>query len=151
MKKYTFVFLLTACVTTTTLAQTPVASTGVVESVEGLVTVSQDNSLGNLVKDAKISSGARVVTTTTGSVSMKLASGCVIRMIPNQAVTIDSKLDCKALVASISSTGTLESSVVAASNAAFIPAMGGAFALGLIANKDKDKDKDKPKPNSSGS
>jgi len=149
MTKYTFALLMTACVTTAALAQAPVASVGVVESAEGLVTVSQENTLGNLVKDAKISNGARVMTTSTGSATLKLASGCVIALAPNQVVTIDSRLDCKTLVSNISSTGTLEASAGATSTAAFIPAIaGGALAVGIVANENKDK---KPKPNSSGS
>ena len=98
MKKFTFALLLTACVGTGALAQAPV---GVVQDVQGLVTVSQDNKMGNLVKGLEIVDGARVMTTSTGTVDITLDNGCRIHLEPNQAVTIDSRLDCKALVAAI--------------------------------------------------
>lgn len=112
MKKFTFALLLTACVGTGALAQAPV---GVVQDVQGLVTVSQGNTMGNLVKDLRIADGARLVTTSTGTAHITLDNGCRITLEPNQAITIDSRLDCKALVAAIG------------------PAAGGAAVAGGVA------------------
>src|SRR5665647_2002308 len=78
MKKFTFALLLTACVGTGALAQAPV---GVVQDVQGLVTVSQDNKMGNLVKGLEIVDGAHVVTTTTGTVDITLDNGCRIHCL----------------------------------------------------------------------
>lgn len=107
MTKFGFALLLTAFVSTAAMAQAPAPIVGVAESVQGLVTVSQGNTLGNLVKDSNVANGARVVTTSTGSAVLKLRNGCIINLAANQAVTIDSSLDCKALVAGVQSTGAV--------------------------------------------
>lgn len=141
MNKHTIALLLAACVSAGALAQAPAAEpAGVVQSVDGLVTVSQGNTLGNLVKDANVFNNARIVTTSTGATSIKLSNGCVIDLVANQAITIDSKLDCKALVASIQSTTSNAGGVFAASGASggasYIPPLIGAgLAVGLIASQ----------------
>lgn len=134
MKKYTFAFLLAVCVTTRVFAQAP-STVAVAESVEGLVTVSQRNTLGNLVRDLTLFNGARIAATSTGAAVIKLDNGCRIELTANQAVTIDSRLDCKALIASVQSTGP-GVGAVAAGNSAIVPAIAaGALAIGLIASQ----------------
>ena len=134
MKKCLVTFLLTACVTTSVFAQNP-SVVGVAERVEGLVTVSQGNTLGNLVKDSALVEGARVVATSTGAALIKLDNGCRIELTANQAVTIDSRLDCKALLAGVQSIGG-GAVAVAAGSGAFVPVLAaGALAIGLIASQ----------------
>lgn len=138
MKKYTFGLLLAACVATSVFAQAP-AAVGVAENVEGLVTVSQGNTLGNLVKDSTLVNGARVVTTSTGAAVIRLANGCRIDLSANQAVMIDSRLDCKALVAGIQSAGA-GVGAVAMGKGAIVPAFAaGALAIGLIASQNSSR------------
>jgi len=128
MKKYAFGLLLAAFVSPTVFAQAQTVAVGVAESVEGLVMVSQGNISGNLVKDSTLVNGARVVTTSTGVATIKLDNGCRIDMCANQAVTINSRLDCKALVAGVQSTGA-----IAGCNGAIVPALAaGGLAIGLI-------------------
>ena len=106
MKKFTFLLSLSAFFTTVSFAQTPVPeAVGVVTRVEGLVTVSQNNTLGNVFKDEVILQNARVVTTATGSTTIRLKNGCVIDLKPNQAVTVDFRRECKALLAAIQPAG----------------------------------------------
>ena len=134
MKKYLFSFLFTACLSTSIFAQAP-SVVAVAESVEGLVTVSQGNTLGNLVKDSTLVEGARVVSTSTGSTTIRFNNKCRIELTFNQAVTIDSSLECKALLASVQSTGA-GAVAVAASSGAFVPVFAaGALAIGLIASQ----------------
>lgn len=138
MKKYTFGLLLAVCAATSVLAQAPsaaAAAVGVVESVEGLVTVSQGNTLGNLVKDSTLVDGARVVTTSTGAASIRLTNKCRIDLSANQAVTIDSRLECKALVAGIQSTGAGVAAAASGGGAIFTAASVGVLTLGLIASQ----------------
>ena len=104
MTKFAFALVMTAFVSTGVMAQAVPGAVGVVQSTDGLVTVSQANTLGNAVKDVRILDGARIVTTGTGTTVVRLNSGCLVKLDPNQSVTIDSKLDCRAQVASIENT-----------------------------------------------
>lgn len=124
MTKFAFALLMTAFVSTGAMAQVVPGAVGVVQSTDGLVTVSQGNTLGNAFKEQRILDGARVVTTGTGAAVVRLNNGCLIKLDPNQSVTIDSRLDCTAQVASIQSTGA-----VAAGQGAANPA--GLAALGV--------------------
>ncbi|NML86952.1 hypothetical protein [Polaromonas sp.] len=136
MTKYSLALLLTVCASTAVLAQAqaPAPAVGVATKVQGLVTVSQGNMLGNLVKDTPLSNGARVVTTSTGFADLRLDNGCTIELLPNQAVTINSKLDCKALVAGI---GPVEGPVMLAGGPRdfLVPALiAGGIGISLISN-----------------
>ena len=124
MTKFAFALLMTAFVSTGVMAQVVPGAVGVVQSTEGLVTVSQGNTLGNAFINERIFDGARVVTTGTGTTVVRLNTGCLIKLDPNQSVTIDSRLDCTAQVASIQNTGA-----VAAGQGAANPA--GLAALGV--------------------
>ena len=104
MIKFAFAMLVTAFVSTGVMAQAVSGVVGVIQSTDGLATVSQANTLGNAVKDERILEGARIVTTGTGTMVVKLNNGCLIKLDPNQSVIIDSKLDCRAQVASIQTT-----------------------------------------------
>ena len=105
MTKFAFALLMTSFVGTTAMAQGAPASVGAIQSTDGLVTVSQSNTLGNAFKDERLVDGARVATTGTGTTVIRLDNGCVIRLEPNQSVTINTQLSCNAQVASIQSVG----------------------------------------------
>ena len=133
MTKYSFALLFTVCASTAALAQAPASAVGVATKVQGLVTVSQGNMLGNLVKDTPLSNGARVVTTSTGFADLQLSNGCAIALLPNQAITINSQLDCKAQVAGIV---PVEGPVMAGGPRDFlVPALiAGGIGISLISN-----------------
>ena len=124
MTKFAFALLMTAFVSTGVMAQVVPGAVGVVQSTEGLVTVSQGNTLGNAFINERIFDGARVVTTGTGTTVIRLNNGCLIRLDPNRSVTIDSRLDCTAQVASIQNTGAQAGAGSAAG--------GGGNASGLV-------------------
>ena len=108
MKKLTFLLSLSALCTTASFAQTPAPqAVGVVTRVEGLATVSQANTLGNAFKDEVILQNARVVTTASGFTTIRLNDGCIVDLKPNQAVTIDIRRECKAILASIQPAGAV--------------------------------------------
>ena len=114
MKKFTFLFSLSALCSTLSFAQTPAPeAVGVVTRVQGLVTVSQANTMGNVFKDEVILQNARVVTTANGSTTIRLNNGCVIEMKPNQAVTVDFRRECKAILAAIQPVGAVGGGVAA--------------------------------------
>ena len=108
MKKFTLLLSLGTLFTAVSFAQTPSPeAVGVVTRVEGLVTVSQGNTMGNAFKDEVILQNARVVTTANGSTTIRLNNGCVIDLKPNQAVTVDFKRECKAILAAIQPAGAV--------------------------------------------
>ena len=108
MNRSIFLLLLTAFFTTLSFAQTSAPKeVGVVTRVEGLVTVSQGDTLGNAFKDKVILENARVVTTSSGSITIRLNNGCVIELKANQAVTIDNRRECKAILAAIQPAGAV--------------------------------------------
>ena len=108
MKKFTYLLSLSALCSTLSFAQTPPPEeVGVVTRVEGLVTVSQNNTLGNAFKDEVILQNARVVTTASGFATIRLKNECVIELKPNQAVTVDIRRECKAILASIQPAGAV--------------------------------------------
>ena len=108
MKKFVFLLSLSVLSTTAAFAQAPAPeAVGVVTRVEGLVTVIQDNTMGNAFKDEVILQNARVVTTATGFTTIRMNNGCVIELKPNQAVTVDFRRECKAILAGIQSAGVV--------------------------------------------
>ena len=137
MKKFAFLVSLSALFVTTVFAQTSGPEVvGVVVRVEGLVTVSQGNTMGNAFKDEVVLQNARVVTTATGSTTIRLNNGCVIDLKPNQAVTVDYRRECKAILAAIQPTGAV--GVAGGVGAAGVPPglnnaiiVGGGVLLGL--------------------
>ena len=108
MKKLTYLLSLGAFCAPLSFAQTsPPEAVGVVTRVEGLVTVSQNNTLGNAFKDEVILQNSRVVTTFSGSTTIRLNNGCIIDLKPNQAVIIDFRRECKAILAAIQPVGAV--------------------------------------------
>ena len=106
MKKFVFLLSLSALSITTSFAQAPAPeAVGLVTRAEGLVTVSQNNTLGNAFKDEIILQNARVMTTTNGSTTIRLNNGCIVDLKPNQAITIDYRRECKVILASIQPAG----------------------------------------------
>ena len=111
MRTFTFMLLLSGFISNLSFAQTPSPQAsapqevGVVTRVEGLVTVTQGDMLGNVFKDEVILQNARVVTTASGSTTIRLKNGCVIDLKPNQAITVDFRRECKAILASIQPVG----------------------------------------------
>ena len=138
MKKFVFLSLC-AVITTSSFSQIPTPEVvGVVTRVEGLVTVSQGNTMGNGFKDEVVLQNARVVTTATGSTTIRLNNGCVVDLKPNQAVTIDFRRECKAILDSIQPVGAVAAAYSGGIGAAGVPpglnnaiVVGGAVLIGL--------------------
>ena len=132
MTKFAFALLMTAFVSTGAIAQGAPGAVGIIQSTDGLVTVSQGNALGNAFKDERILDGARVVTTGTGTTVVRLNNGCLVKLDPNQSVTIDSKLDCRAQNASIQSTGAASAGASGSESGGFNTVGLAALGLGVI-------------------
>jgi len=130
MKKFIFLLSVGALFATTASAQAPATeAVGVITRVEGLVTVSQADTMGNAFKDEVILQNARVVTTANGFTTIKMNNGCVIELKPNQAVTVDLRRECKAILAGIQSAG-----VVGAAGAGGASGIGSAATTQILGN-----------------
>lgn len=78
---------------------------GTVGNVQGLVTDTDGASVSSTVPGEAIRDGERFVTSSSGSVTLQLNNGCTLTLQPNQAVTIDSRMTCRELVASVTPVG----------------------------------------------
>lgn len=98
------------------------ASLGTVGNVQGLVTDTDGASVSSTSPGEAIRDGERFVTSSSGSVTLQLNNGCTLTLQPNQAVTIDSRMTCRELVASVTPVG-----------GANLAGGGGGFGTGLMA------------------
>ena len=80
------------------LAQAPL---GTVTSVTGVATVTTGTAGTAITVGAPIIEGARVITTSTGSVTFRMADGCVVTVPPGSAVTVRASMNCQQLQAGV--------------------------------------------------
>jgi len=136
MKKFTFSIVLCAILSSTVMAQeAPISKVGAVSAIDGLSTVSQGNTLSNLTQGEPILQGARVVTSSTGTVRIVMNNGCVVSLNRNEAVTIDSRIACGTLTAGIvpNNAAIAVAGSTGPVNAVNGSVIGGAFfATGLV-------------------
>jgi hypothetical protein len=129
------------------------AQLGTVTSVNGVATVTTGTTGTAITAGAPIVEGARVITTTSGSVTFRLASGCTVNVPAGHAVTVSSSLSCQQLQASVrpvttavTTTSTTTSGTVPAGvgigtpTGAAIAGFAALLAVGLIATNDDDDD-----------
>jgi hypothetical protein len=95
------------------------ATLGKAVKVEGLVTVSDTQGIRRVALNDPVIDHTRYVTSSTGSVTLRMDKGCDIELKPNQALTIDGSKSCEALWALVGSGG---------GNSALVP-----FAVGGVA------------------
>lgn len=78
---------------------------GIVDNVQGLVTVT-DGATGSTVATGNlIISGMRFVTSSSGSAVLRFDNGCVLKLEPSHAVTILHRETCEALIAGVQPVG----------------------------------------------
>jgi len=129
-------------------AQAPL---GTVTSVNGVATVTTGTTGTAITAGAPIVNGARVITTSTGSVTFRLANGCTVNVPPGHAVTVLSSLSCEQLTASVrpvqtavtTTTATTSTTVPAGPvfgppNPAVMAGIGAVALIGIIIAADDD-------------
>lgn len=89
-----------ACFSLAAVAQ----SIGTISNVSGTVTVNDGTRVVNATAGSPISNGARIVTTSTSTATVRLANGCVVDLKPGQAVTLLSSTSCSDLLATVQNT-----------------------------------------------
>lgn len=121
-------------------SRVPKASLGQATAVQGLVTVSDGVGISRVVTGNAVIEHGRYVSSSSGSVTLRLDGGCDILLKPNQALTVDGAKPCDALWAAIESLGNPEGLLLAGaggvSGAALVPfAVGGVAILLLDGNR----------------
>lgn len=132
------------------------AQIGNVTSVNGVATVTTGTVGTAIGPGAPIVEGARVITTTTGNVTFRLANGCTVSVPPGHAVTVSSAMPCQQLQASVRPVTTAVQTTTATTSTttpagvgigAASPAVVGGFAalltIGAIA-ADRNNDDNTP-------
>lgn len=132
-------------------AQAPL---GTITSVNGVATVTTGTTGTAITVGAPIVNGARVITTSTGSVTFRLNNGCTLTVPPGSAVTVLADRTCDQLRASIQPVTTTVQTTTTPSTIpvgpGFLPGAGataaaaGLVAVGLIASQANDDDDDAP-------
>jgi hypothetical protein len=79
-------------------AQAPL---GTVSNVQGVVTATQGSTGLTVVTGTPIQSGMRFVTTSRGSATLRLNSGCVVTVPGGHGVTVLENMTCQQLTASV--------------------------------------------------
>ena len=79
-------------------AQAPL---GTVTNVEGVVTATQGAAGVNVTPGTQIQNGMRFVTTSRGSVTLQMNSGCTVSVPPGNGVTVLSSMTCQQLQAAV--------------------------------------------------
>src|SRR6185369_10534255 len=97
------------------------AQLGTINSVQGIVTVTDGAVGGTTSPGSPINNGMRFVATSSGSAVIRLNNGCVVSLQPNQAVTILQSMTCAEQLAAVQPIG------------GGVGAAGGSFATGALA------------------
>jgi hypothetical protein len=151
MKIKNLLLAITACTAAAAWAQAP-ASIGSVTSVNGVATVTTGTSGAPVAVGAPIVNGSRVITTSTGTVTVRLNNGCVLTVPPGNAVTIQTDLSCQQLTANIrpvttavetstvTTTSTIPVGMVFGSNTGLIAGAAGLLLIGAVVAADDDDD-----------
>ncbi|HPL80417.1 MAG TPA: hypothetical protein PKY40_15505 [Burkholderiaceae bacterium] len=109
-------------------------------NVTGLVTQSFRNQLSNVVEKMPLYVDARIMTSSTGGVTLDFDNGCDVTLKANESIKVSDDKDCAALWAAVTPVGGPAAVVTATSST--IPALvigaGGAAAI-IISNRDKNK------------
>ena len=95
MKK---LLVLSAFACASAIAQAPL---GTVVSVDGVVTATQGGTGATVRPGSPVVNGTRLVTTSSGRVTIRMNSGCVVNLAPGQALTVLQTMTCQELVAAV--------------------------------------------------
>jgi len=138
--------LLATMVAASVLAQEPKQEPQVVgklADVSGLVTVTFGDKLTNAEKGGPLIVKSRIVSTSSGSVTLKFDSGCEVTLKGQESITVSDNNNCAALWASVQQYGAGAPVSVAAGTGSsnLIPGLIlGAGAIGIIvSNNNKNK------------
>jgi len=111
-------------------------------NVTGLVTISSGNQASNVVEGAPLVVDDRIITTSTGGVTLDFDNGCDVTLKANESIKVSDEKDCAALWAGVTPVGGPVAVAAAVGTSSMIPALvigaGGAAAI-IISNNNKNK------------
>lgn len=123
-------------------AQAPL---GTVSNVQGVVTATQGATGVTVTSGSAIQNGMRFVTTSRGSVTLRMNSGCSVTVPPSHGVTVLQSMTCQQLTAAVQPVVPVAAQGALAPSAGVVNgvvAIGGlAVAAGVLheaANNDSD-------------
>ncbi|HEY0823041.1 MAG TPA: hypothetical protein VGD76_04575 [Ramlibacter sp.] len=114
---------MSALIGASAFAQAPL---GTVSNVQGVVTATQGATGVTVAPGTAIQNGMRFVTTSGGSVTLRLNNGCTVTVPPAHGVTVLQTMTCQQLTAAVQPVVP-----VAAASPAFAPDVG--LVNGLVA------------------
>ncbi len=139
MKKVA-IALITAVAALSAWAQQPKAI-GKIVNVTGLVTVTSGSRLSNATEGAPLIVDDRIITTSTGGVTLDFDNGCDVTLKANESIKVSDEKDCAALWAGVTPVGGPVAVAAAVGTSSMIPALiigaGGAAAI-IISNNNKN-------------
>jgi hypothetical protein len=107
------------------------APLGVVTNVEGVVTATQGVTGVTVTPGTVIQNNMRFVTTTRGSVTLRMNSGCTVAVPPGHGVTVQQSMTCPQLTAAVQPVVPVATASAAASSGSSV--VNGVILLGGIA------------------
>ena len=124
-------------------AQAPL---GTVSNVNGVATVTQGATGMTVAPGMIIQNGMRFVTTTNGSLTLNMNSGCDVTVPPGHGVTVVQSMNCQQLAAAVRTV------VPVAAGPSFPPApfvvqgviLGGAAGIAIAGFRDVIRNNDEP-------
>jgi hypothetical protein len=115
---------------------------GTVTNVQGVATATTGTSGAAVAPGTAITNGMRIVTTSSGSVTLRMNSGCTVSVPANSGVTVLQSMSCQQLQAAVQPVGV--STAGFSPNPAFfngIIAAGGILVVGgVIREVTRDQD-----------
>ncbi len=101
---------------------------GEADEVKGLVTMSDGNTVTSVADRTQLIEDARVVTSSTGYVTLKFDRGCEVKLEPNQSLVLRRDESCEKRLAAVRTLGS-------AGVFAFLPggSAGPLIGLGIVA------------------
>jgi hypothetical protein len=119
---------------------------GTVSNVRGIVTATQGATGTAVAPGSPILNGTRFVTTSSGSATLTLNSGCVVTLQPGQAVTVLQSMTCQQLTAAVTAVPVAPgAAAVAGASPAIVT--GFVLAVGLGALQDATSNNENLSPN----
>ena len=99
-------FLLTALLVGSSVAAfAQSSSVGMLENIQGVVSVSANGAVNSVTANTSLSNGNVVLNSGTGSSMVRFNNGCTIDLKANQVFTVNSEATCAALLASVKTVG----------------------------------------------
>lgn len=130
-----------ALLASTAFAQAPL---GTVVNVNGVVTATTGTTGTTVAPGSPIQNGMRFVTTSNGSVTLRLNSGCQVTVPPAHGVTVLQTMTCQQLTAAVQPLVPVGTSPAFMPNPALvnglIVATGALIAAGIIREEIDDDD-----------